>query len=513
MSITSLHPEYIKRASQWETVRDCIEGEDAIKAKGPRYLPMLSGSDKNTYEAYKKRARWNNYTARNLEGLHGLIFRRLPVINCPRNFRNTKILDNIDRKGTNFYQFVSDSIYDAMQTSFGGYLIDMPAVTESMTEREAEKRGIRPYLRYYPAESITDWGYDIINGVEQLAYVVLKEQVEDYSEDEFSHVPKIQYRVLDARGGIYHQRIFAEYKNPDKKEEKPEYVETEDIPIQIRGNSLSEIPFVMIPSRQPEKPMFYDLAMCNIGHYQKSADYENGVHLTTIPTGYVTGHEQQTYEDGTREVIHLGWDSFLMFPEADAKVGNLSFSGVGLVHCETAITQALTDMAILGSRLLVTEKGTSESADSAKIHRAGENARLATFAKNVSEKLSRVLTIMEEWMGITGKIEVRLCTDYDTLSFDPNALNALANLAEAGKLPQPYVFYNLKNGEYTPSDSTYEEYAALLEMENAGATPLEIVEAYRQIQQGGDPENIEIKEHQPQEPVVQETEEANDNAE
>ena len=47
MSITSLHPEYIKRANQWETVRDCIEGEDAIKAKGPRYLPMLSGSDKN----------------------------------------------------------------------------------------------------------------------------------------------------------------------------------------------------------------------------------------------------------------------------------------------------------------------------------------------------------------------------------------------------------------------------------------------------------------------------------
>lgn len=101
--------------------------------------------------------------------------------------------------------------------------------------------------------------------------------------------------------------------------------------------------------------MFYDLAMCNIGHYQKTADYENGVHLTTIPTLWVTGHEDRN-NDGDKEVIHLGWDAALIFPEAEAKVGNLSFSGVGLVHSETAITQSLADMAILGSRLLASER-------------------------------------------------------------------------------------------------------------------------------------------------------------
>lgn len=91
---------------------------------------------------------------------------------------------------------------------------------------------------------------------------------------------------------------------------------------------------------------------------------------------------------------------------------------------------------------------------------------------------------MAKWLDIEGTVTVELCTDYDTLAFDPNALNAIANLAEAGKLPLPYVFDILLNGEYTPTGATFEEYAVLLEMERQGATPTEIIEQYRAIQQG-----------------------------
>lgn len=486
MSVENLHPLYVKRARQWEIIRDCVEGNDAIKGKGELYLPRLAGSNDRQYNAYKNRARWNNYTGRNLDGLHGLIFRRSPVVKAPKEFKKSDILKDIDRKGTTLYQFLSDTIYDAMQTSFGGYLIDLPKADGVMTVSQAEKKGIRPYLRYYPAESIINWGYSTINGVEQLSFVVLKEMVEDYSEDEF--MPKLveQYRVLDARSGTYVQRIFKKLTEKEKVElkTKDNFAEFEVIDVTVNGESLNELPFVLLPTDKPEKPMFYDLACCNIGHYQKSADYENGVHLTTIPTGYVTGHRQQEYEDGSKEIIHLGWDSFLMFEEADAKVGNLSFSGVGLVHSEEAIKQALADMAILGSRLLASEKGVSESADSAKIHRAGENATLATFAKNVGEKVSKVLTVMAKWLGIEGKVEVALCTDYDTLAFDPNALNAIANLAEAKKFPAPYVYWNLKNGEYIPADSTYQEYAMLLALEEQGATSLELLDVYEKMQNG-----------------------------
>lgn len=480
MPVTTVHPGYSRRVNQWKTVRDCIEGEDAIKAAGVRYLPRAVGASDEQYEAYKQRARWNNYTARNLEGLHGFIFRKSPVITCSDSFKRSGILDNIDRRGTDIYQFISDSTFDSMQTSWGGYLADMPTGNGVTTVLQAEKDGIRPYLRYYPAESVVNWGMTIINGVEQLAYVVLKEIIEN-PDDEFSHTPLIQYRVLDARSGTYIQRIFTEGL-PDK-DGKPVWTEKR-VPVIIDGEPLKEIPFVFIPGNTPEKPMFYDLAMCNIGHYQKSADYENGVHLTTIPTGYVTGHRQNQGPNGEQEVIVLGKDSFLMFEESDAKVGTLVFSGEGLTHSENAINTALADMAVLGSRIIAPEKGTNESADSANIHRAGENARLATFAKNISERISHILTIVAKWAGFDEVITFQLCTDYDSLSFDPNALNALANLAEAGKLPMPYIFWNLKNGEYAPNEADYEEYATLLQMEQSGMTPLEGLEYLKAKREG-----------------------------
>lgn len=492
MSVTTLHPTYMKRCGQWKVIRDCVEGEDAIKMAGEKYLPRASGSTDDQYKAFQKRARWNNYLAQNLDGLHGLIFRRNPIVTEKDDgLKKSGILENIDRRGTNLYQFLSDTVYDVMQTSFGGYLIDMPKGNGPVTQDVADRLNIRPYIRYYPAESIINWGYQIIDGVEKLAYVVLQEEVES-PENEFGHTPIVQYRVLDVRTGTYIQRVFTrvEVDKKSEKDSKAEKFEETDYPVVINGSTLDYIPFIMMPGDKPEKPMFYDLAMCNIGHYQKSADYENGVHLTTIPTGYVTGHRQQEYEDGSRECVHLGRDSFLMFEEEGAKVGTLVFSGAGLTHSETALNQALSDMAILGSRLLVTEKGTSESADSAKIHRAGENARLATFAKNISEKITYALKIIADWAQLDANIRVELCTDYDTLVFDANNLNALANLSEKGRLPIPALFKNLKDGEYLPPEMTLDIFTTMLSLDALGYSPIEQNKIYKSLLAG---ENVELK--------------------
>lgn len=489
MSVTNLHPLYAKRVSQWKVIRDCVEGEDAIKDAGEAYLPKAKGTTPMQYEAYKRRARWNNYLAQNLDGLHGLIFRRNPIISEKNDeLLHSGIFDNIDRRGTNLYQFLSDSVYDIMQTSFGGFLVDYPRADGPMTLEDAEKNGIRPYLRYYPAESIINWGYKVINGVEQLAYVVLAEEIEDMGIDDFAHKPITQYRVLYCREGFYMQRIFS----PITEEGRETEFGVTDIPVMVNGKALDYIPFVMAPSRVPEKPMFYDLAKCNIGHYMKSADYENGVHLTTIPTGYVTGHRQDVDpETGEKEIIHLGGDSFLMFPEENAKVGTLVFSGAGLTHSETALNQSLADMAILGSRLLASEKGVSESADSAKIHRAGENARLATFAKNVSEKITRAIRIIAEWQNMNTSVTVELCTDYDTLAFDPNALNALSNLSTNEKLPLPALYWNLKNGEYLPQGMSFDTFAIMLDLEKLGYSPMDQAKIYKAIMNG---DEINLKE-------------------
>ena len=474
MPVDSKHPLYQKRVGQWEIMRDCYEGEDAIKGKGEKYLPRATGSTPYQYEAYKTRARWVNYVGRTLNGLHGLMFRRNPVLSCPEEFRKSGIVENADRRGRSLNQFVADSVHDMMITSFGGFLADLPAAESGISVLEAERRQLRPYMRYYAAESIINWRTDIVDSIEKLTMVVLREEFELPDVDEFAHEKGVRYRVLELKDGIYRQRIIT--KVGDLTDERI-------VPVVVRGGGIDYIPFSFAPSDKPDRPMLMDLAWCNIGHYQKSADYENGVHLTTIPTGYVTGHGQDTDEaTGEREILNLGGDSFLMFPEAEAKVGTLVYAGEGLTHSEKALEMAMSEMAVLGSRLVSPDKNVSETADAAKIHRAGENALLATFAKNVSDCVTRALSWISEWMGIEGTLRYDLTTDYDTLSFDANALNALANLDY--KMPLPYLYGNLADGEYMPSDSSLEEYVVLTQMEKNGADPLDIYRAYKAMRNG-----------------------------
>lgn len=478
MAVDTLHPLYQRRLGQWSMIRDFLEGEDVVKARGVAYLPMTSGSTPEDYKKFKDRAPFTNIAARTRDGAHGQIFRRSPVCEVPEVIKN--LLQDIDLKGNHIEQFMSDVVYDSIATGFGGLLADLP-VGGQLSNLELEEQGIRPYLRYYPAESIINWDYDRFG----LTYVVLREEYKANEQDMFSHDTNYQYRVLLRSGKEYHQYLYQ--KSGKKDKDGNDIYSVKSVPFMYKGKTLDFIPFIMLPSKEPEKPIFYDLVCENRYHYIMGADYANGVHLTTLPTGYVTGHDKhQIDKDGNEieEEFLLGHDQFLVFEEPEAKVGTLVYSGEGLSHAEKVLEQSLSNMAVLGSRLIVPEKGVSESADSARIHRAGENAVLATYAKNMSICFEDAIKMICKIMDIEESVHIRLCTDFDSISYDPNAINAIANLSRENRLPLPYVFHNLELGEFTPTGATLEEYAALITLEKSGASAVELVEAYRSIREG-----------------------------
>src|SRR3546814_94968 len=76
-----LHPEFEHWYSEWRIIRDCIEGESAIKRQNTEYLAKIS-SDQTTpeYSRYLDNAVYFNMVDRTLNGLLGSTFRREPVI-------------------------------------------------------------------------------------------------------------------------------------------------------------------------------------------------------------------------------------------------------------------------------------------------------------------------------------------------------------------------------------------------------------------------------------------------
>ncbi|MGN6537715.1 MAG: hypothetical protein ACTHKQ_18545, partial [Mesorhizobium sp.] len=87
----SRHPVYTAFAPSWALMRDAVEGEDAIKAKGQTYLPMKSGivamtdltKQNMAYEAYKLRAEFPELVAPTIRGSVGTMLEKPAVIELP----------------------------------------------------------------------------------------------------------------------------------------------------------------------------------------------------------------------------------------------------------------------------------------------------------------------------------------------------------------------------------------------------------------------------------------------
>lgn len=481
MNVSTEHPLHAKMRPQWQLIRDCVEGDDAIKRGGEKYLPKLCRPSKKEedaiYSSYQARAFWVNFTGQALENIHGMIMRRHPTIDAPDLFKKSGILSNIDGRGTSLYQFASDVMYDTIQTCFGGVLADIPSAPEGMSVAEAESEGIRPYLRYYKAEDYINWREgDRMNG--ELRLVVLRESY-DTGDDVFVHQESERYRILMLdEEGYYLQKVITPRKDKRGREAWDEQI----IDVRVNGERLRYIPFMPLPYDIPEKTMLYDMAKINIGHFQKTADYENAVHKTTLPTGYITGHNAVD-EEGVQEEIVLGDDTFLTISEPEARVGTLVFAGEGLLHSETAIKRAEEQMAVIGTRIIAPEKNVAETAESGMVHMYGENGKMATFARNMGERLSVALTWMMNWCGYEGRARVDFDVDYETARMDPNAINAIANLSREGKFPMLCTFQVLQEQGYVDINYTYEEFITLLELEGHGLSPIEVYNTFMKMRE------------------------------
>lgn len=478
--VMTTYPEYSSLAKRWSVCREVIAGEDVVKEKGEKYLPMATHKCKDVqkarYVAYKMRTPFIPFTYMAYQVQHAMVFRRTPTVVCTDEFKNSGCLDDVDGKGNSLYQFCSNSFDDLLKTGFGGMLLDLPRVDLDLTVFDAEKGGVRPYLTYYPAERVINKIFDNSSGINKLKLVVLREKVNVY-RDEFTLLNRERFRVLAINDdGIYEQRIWT-----PTYDEKDNIIDmtVEVCPILVRGKPINYIPFVFLPTDIAEKPPLYDLAMMNVHHYQVMADYYNGLHKVTMPTGYITGYTSRSDEDEDDEII-LGDDVFITEENSDARFGVLSYAGEGMEHTKEGIDKIENLIAGIFMKSIAPDKKTSETAESAYVHRSGENARLATFARNVSEKLSILLQWYEEWNGYEGEFTMFLNFDYETMALDPNIINSIANISGQGKFPLMCVYYVLQQQELIDPDMTYDDYIFLLDQENLeGASAKEIYENFK----------------------------------
>jgi hypothetical protein len=447
MPADTAHPEYITAASDWRKCRDAVAGQRIVHGRSVAYLPKLSGQTDAEYAAYKARAVFYNATARTLDGLSGLVFRKKPVVEMPGGLRD--FLGDVDMGGLPFSSLAEMVVENVLITGRAGVLIDYPRAADGViTLGNATEMGMRPLLRLYRAEQIVNWQVGRIGNATIPVRIVLAETVEESSEDDFVANSVLQYRVLELVDGEYVQRVFRQIDGVQQQ--------VELIVPKMNGRPLSRLPFVFFGpqdvSHSVAKPPLLDLVEVNLSHYRTTADYEHGAHFTGLPTAVVTGH---TMSDG--DTLSIGGGVAWVFPEPEAKASYLEFKGEGLQALERLLDRKESQMASLGARMLAPEKRTAEAAETARIHRHGENSVLASLSNAVSLGLTKVFEWARDWQGLTGNVKVELNRDFLPVSMSAQDLTALIAAWQGGAIAKRDLFDNLKTGEIVSGDRSFEE--------------------------------------------------------
>lgn len=461
MAVDSTHKEYDALLPLWQTMRATSAGERAVKAAGTEYLPMLGGQSKDRdgqaqYEAFKQRASFYNATGRTIDGLSGMIFRKIPQVEVPASMEEW--LDDVTLGGLDFQGFAECVVEDVLTVGRAGILVDFPRVeVGGLTQAEADRMNLRPFLSMYRAESILNWRTGMIGNRTMLTQVRLLEQ---YSEpvDEFEDDEGEQIRVLDLAGEgdelYYRQRIFR------KEGRKKEWAQVgDDIVPTMGGRTLDYIPFVFTNPRDTapnvDKPPLIDLADKNLDHYRMDADYHHSLHfLAAASTRWVKGVTQEEIDEGCFDEV--GPTAYHASTSADAEFGISEPSGHGIPAQRQALQDAEQQMAFLGARMLSPDKRAAEAVETAAIHRQGEMSVLASLALAVSSALCKALEIARDWSGSTEAVTVRLNTDYMPNVMDPGLLTALTQALQAGGISQMAYIEALIQGEVIRDDITPE---------------------------------------------------------
>jgi hypothetical protein len=444
MPVNTKSAAYRALEAKWRRVRDCYDGEDAIKAAKQLYLPALDSHAENPpqYEAYLKRAAFFNALRRTVDGLAGALNQKAPTFGGLEDaFVSDATLSAVTAEAV-----VAWAVRESVKIGYCGILADWSAPAG------------RACWTQYLAEDVINWETAVVNGRRVLTCVVLRESESvPNPKDAFASETRDAYRVLrldDVGCGV---SVWTKQSNNGRDDYASGPV---SYPAR-RGKALDFVPFVFVGAGNPapckdDRPPLDDLACVNVSHYRTSADLEQGRHFVALPTPYVIG----AADDGKKR--YLGPSAAWILPNADCKIGMLEFTGAGLAALVKADEDKRRQMAVLGARLLEDAPPTAETATAFLGRHGGENASLRSIAQAVERDLTDAAKIVVWWEGGAAipsgaDAHVEINKDVFQMRLTPDELRALLQQWQAGGISYETYYERLQSGGWGRDGVTAED--------------------------------------------------------
>lgn len=432
----------------WDRIKDCLDGENAVKAKTTKYLPIPDAESGGTeedprYRNYIMRAVFYGVTARTLLGLLGQVFGRESVIELPPDLE--VMLTDAEGTGTGIEQQAKRALGYCLSYGRGGLLADFPTTGGVVTRAQIDDGIMRPILRLYAPQDIINWRTKKVGAKTLLSLVVLRESI-DVEDDGFETKTQTAYRVLRLTDdNVYTMQVYI-VEDQSSTSGLKEYGEVVT-PRKADGSTFDQIPFVIFgpENNNPDvdSAPLDSLATLNIAHYRNSADYEDAVFIAGQPTPVFSGLTQEWVTTVLHGRVFLGSRKGIMLPKDGT--AELLQAQPNMLPKEAMDTKE-GQMRALGAKL-VEDRSIRRTATEATQDEASETSILSSSTKNVSAAYRSALEwCMDFTPGGRQEFDFELNSDFDLSSMTPAERQQLISEWQAEAITFSEMRRSLKRG-------------------------------------------------------------------
>lgn len=443
---------------------DLYEGRDKLIENIDKYY---DGLELDTSK--KKLARWKRtpfylYYPKVISSFTSSIFKKPPHFELPGTEEDIK---NVDLLGNNINEYVANIPEQVLKQGFCATIVDYSDILS------------RPFLTFIKPENFVSFQVSNYNGYPELSQFIYQviEDVKDPTDEFALKSTKVHYvwDLIDYEENnvIKRQVRVRKYIRIQVEEDKTDYSKRNDKTeysdelqsttlLTMGGEPLNKLPIVIHGKESNNftvnKSVLQDVSDLNINIFQRVVDQIEVLHLTAVPTPWITS--DMDAEDENRPTT-IGSSKLWMLPEG-ASVGMLEFSGASAQAHRDYIEDLKEAMAITGAQILKKQGVSRETATSVLIRTGQETAVITDIVINISSQIEEILGLYFKWMNKEGSILYKLNSDFLSVDMEPNAQIALVRSWLDGAISHESMFRKMKEGELIPANRTFEEELALI---------------------------------------------------
>jgi hypothetical protein len=232
----------------------------------------------------------------------------------------------------------------------------------------------------------------------------------------------------------------------------------EFFPTKADGTRWTEIPAIFVGSKNNDSTVddapLADIAEVNIAHYRNSADYEESCFITGQPTLFVTTSlSAEQFEESNPDGIKLG-------SRAGHLLGETGSATLLQPNANSLVLEAMRakeqQMVAIGARI-ITDRGSNETAEGARIRFASENSVLGDIVGNLSQALEKCIAWCGEFMGVTEEPEIEINKEFYDKSVDPQLIMSMVQLMDRQIISDKDIFNRLRAAGIIEGERTLDD--------------------------------------------------------